>query len=47
MIVIPDAETAFAVSTVFDENDAEPVTVKRSPLMRLSWYVTVAVSVAS
>ena len=41
------AVTVFPVPTVFDENVADPLTVKISPATRLSAYVTAAESVAS
>ena len=41
------AVTFLALPTFLLVNVGVPVTVKRSPVMRLSWYVTVAVSVPS
>ena len=42
--VIPDAVTVFDVPIAASENVAVPLTVKTSPAMRLSAYVTDATS---
>jgi hypothetical protein len=47
LIEIPFEVTVFVFPTVFDENVAAPVTLKRSPETRLSVYDTDAVSVPS
>ena len=41
---ILDAVTVFELPTVLEENVGVPLTVKRSPVTRLSAYVTEAVS---
>ena len=45
--VIPVAVTVFPVPTFLSAKDGVPLTVKMSPEIRLSAYVTEAVSVAS